>query len=95
MWHFRHCFRESGDLEQCAHVGVDGDVDEDDEGSGDVVAFGDVVVGASACEGSAMVAVCRDPSDIWMRLAICRPDVRVLHVKMSRPPELCAFRSER
>jgi len=76
-------------------VGVGGDVDEDDEASGDVVAFGEDVVGVSTSGESPMVVVCRDSFEVWMRLAICRPDVRVLHVKMSRPPELCAFRSER
>jgi hypothetical protein len=30
LWHLRHCFRDSGDLEHCAHVGVAG-VDEEDE----------------------------------------------------------------
>jgi hypothetical protein len=29
LWHLRHCFGDSGDLAQWAHVGVDDD--EDDE----------------------------------------------------------------
>jgi hypothetical protein len=37
LWHLRHCFSDSGDLEHCAHVGVDGVEDEDEEASGCVV----------------------------------------------------------
>jgi hypothetical protein len=57
LWHLRHCLRDSGDLEHCAHVGVAGAEDEEDA-SGDVGSVVLLLVGAEADDdgSDAMVA---------------------------------------
>jgi hypothetical protein len=59
LWHFRHCFSESGDLVQWAHVGVGGAAvadEEDDASGGDdgVVVGGEDVAVLSVDDGSAI-----------------------------------------
>jgi hypothetical protein len=57
LWHLRHCFRDSGDLEHCAHFGAAGVDDEEDEACVvSVVLFVAAEADADAEDSSAMAA---------------------------------------